>query len=141
MAQDGTEIVYNSLLELELIEAGYQVALRERYGKRWRQARPDGRARRRAARLAHGAVAAWGEVVDAMPTTTFEPSEVAGLVPGLMQRCGLASYDAVHAATALNVGVPLVTLDTQFARVAAADLSIHTIGSKVARMRAIRRTG
>lgn len=58
-----SRITYSSLLELELIEAGYQVALRDQYGKGWKKARDDGRVRRRASRIAEEAFAAWSELV------------------------------------------------------------------------------
>jgi hypothetical protein len=32
-----SRVSYSSLLELELVEAGYQVALRDQYGRRWKQ--------------------------------------------------------------------------------------------------------
>jgi predicted nucleic acid-binding protein len=133
-----SRITYSSLLELELIEAGYQVALRDQYGKGWKQARDDGRARRRASRIAEDALAAWSELV-ALGFERVEASEVADAVPDLMHRYALGSYDAVHAATAFAVGADgLIALDTAFARLPKAALTIHTVSAKAHRMRAIR---
>lgn len=125
--------------ELELIEAAYQVALRDQHGKHWRQARNDGRARRRASRIAEQALAAWSELV-ALGFERIEASDVAGAVPDLVHRYALGSYDAVHAATALAVGADgLMALDSAFARLPKAALTIHTASAKARRMRAIRR--
>lgn len=133
-----SRVSYSSLLELELIEAGYQVALRDQYGKRWKQARRDGRARRRASRIAEEAFAAWSDLAD-LGFERVDASEVAGLVPDFMHRYALGSYDAVHAATALTIKADgLLALDTAFAGIPASKLIIHTVSSKAARMRALR---
>lgn len=139
MVRDGSEIVLSSLVDLELVEACYQVALRERYGKRWAQARPDGRARRRAARLTRQARDAWHRLLTVLPTTVIDVGMVSDDVPELMRRYGLGSYDAAHVATALHAGVDAAaTLDTGFAQVPASRLEIHTVSAKVSRMRQIR---
>lgn len=44
-------LIFNRLLETELSEVLFNIALKERHGKGWRTARYDGRARRRAGRL------------------------------------------------------------------------------------------
>ena len=133
-----SRVIYSSLLELELIEAGYQVALRDQYGKDWKRARRDGRARRRASRIAEQALAAWSELVD-LGFERVEASEVADDVRHLMQRYALGSYDAVHAASALAVRADgLIALDTAFARIPPRLLTIHTVSAKASRMRALR---
>jgi predicted nucleic acid-binding protein len=124
------QVSYSSLLELELIEACYQVALRDQYDKGWKQARRDGRARRRASRIAEEALAAWSELVG-LGFDRVEASAVADEVPHLMHRYALGSYDAVHAATALAVRADgLIALDTAFARVPKTLLTIHTVSAK-----------
>jgi predicted nucleic acid-binding protein len=131
-------VSYSSLLELELVEACYQVALRDQYGKRWKQARRDGRARRRAARIAEQALEAWSDLVD-LGFQRVEASVIAGEVPELMHRYALGSYDAVHAATAFTVGADgLLALDTAFAGIPQSRLIIHTVSAKAPRMRAMR---
>jgi predicted nucleic acid-binding protein len=133
-----SRVSYSSLLELELVEAGYQVALRDQYGRHWKRARRDGRARRRAARIAEEALDAWSELAH-LGFHRIEASRVGGAVPGLMQRYALGSYDAVHAATALEVDADgLLALDTAFAGIPQSRLTIHTVSAKASRMRAIR---
>ena len=135
-----SRVSYSSLLELELVEAGYQVALRDQYGKRWKRARRDGRARRRASRIAEEALQAWSELAG-LGFDRIEASQVAAAVPDLMHRYALGSYDAVHAATAFAIGADgLLALDTAFARIPQSRMIIHTVSAKVARMRAIRAT-
>src|SRR4051794_10643175 len=64
----GTTLYFNRLLEMELAETAFQIALREQYGsKRWKQARYDGRARRRAGRLMEQAQDAWEDVLTYFP--------------------------------------------------------------------------
>ena len=136
-----SRVSYSSLLELELVEAGYQVALRDQYGRRWKQARRDGRARRRASRIAEEAIAAWSELTN-LGFERVEASRVAGAVPDLMHRYALGSYDAVHAATAFAIGADgLLALDTAFAGIPRSRLIIHTVSAKASRMRAIRAHG
>jgi predicted nucleic acid-binding protein len=138
LALADVELVYSTLVEVELLEAVYKVALRERYGD-WRKARPDGRARRRVARIAESAMEAWDEIVDIMGGEPVEPSQVAIRVPGLMHRYGLRSYDAVHVATAIDTETRAIyTLDAQFARVPAKHLTLYTVSAKVPRMRKLR---
>lgn len=140
LAEEGTELVYSQLLELELLEAAHQVALRDRYGKKdWKRARVDGRARRKASRLAEEALEAWSDIVEAVPTRRIEIHDVVAEVPDLMRRRALKSYDAIHAATALYAGArDLYALDSEFARIPAGQLRLFTVSSKVSRMRAIR---
>src|SRR5262249_7929954 len=93
---------FNRLLEMELVEAAFRLALKERFGrKKWEEARLDGRARIRAGRLMEQAKEAWEEVLDAFAFVRVELDEVNRAVPQFMQLYGLQSYDAVHAASAL----------------------------------------
>ena len=139
LAESGAELVYCSILDMELLDTAYKVALIERYGGRWREARPDGRARRRAGRITNTTEKAWREITAAVPTRCVEPAEVADEVPNLMRRYGLRSFDALHVASALWSGVAdMYTLDAGFAGVPASRLKLHTVQSKISRMRAIR---
>lgn len=64
LVEAGTRIVFSSLVDLELAETGYVLALKEQYGSsRWRRARYDGRARRRAAHKVAQVQAAWDELL------------------------------------------------------------------------------
>ena len=129
-------VVFNRLLELELAEAAYKIALKERFGKGGPMTmRGDGRALRRAARLAEEIKESWSDTLSVLAWRRVELDDVVELVPELMSR-GLASYDAVHAATATVVGVGhIVTLDTGFGRTRESDLVILVDHSRLASCR------
>lgn len=130
-------LYFNRLLELELAETAFKIALRERHAD-FKRARSDGRARRRAGRLMEEARRAWDEVLSAFPHARIEIEEVAEAVPALMTAHGLASYDAVHAATADRVGVrSIVTLDSGFALLPLR-YTLFTTSGRLRRFRALR---
>jgi len=120
-------LYFSRLLDLELAETAYRIALTERFGtKRHRAMRTDGRALRRAFRLTTQLQESWLAVLAASRWARVEVEVVMPDVPLLMAR-GLGSYDAVHAATAIAVGVnALVTLDKGFGLVREEDLVIVT---------------
>jgi predicted nucleic acid-binding protein len=130
-------VYFNRLLEMELAETAFRLALKERFGSRnWLHARRDGRARRRAGRLMGQVRQAWDEMLDAFAYVRVELDEVSDFAPALMQGYGLSSYDAVHVATALYSDVDcIVTLDVGFASVPATLLTIHTSMGRVASCR------
>lgn len=130
LAIAGTGVFFNRLLELELAEAAYKIAMKERFGNRRAAVmRTDGRALRRASRLVARVTSAWHAVLDSFSWGVVELSDVAGDVPVLMRR-GLSSYDAVHAQSAISLGVRhLVTTDCGFGLVAPSDLTIVTHSS------------
>jgi predicted nucleic acid-binding protein len=130
LAVNGTNIYFNRLLELELAEAAYKIAIREQFGsKRARDMRKDGRALRRANRLANNLSTAWTDVLTNFAWGVVELQDVSDKVQPLMRR-GLGSYDAVHAATAMSLGVKhLVTTDNGFGMVRESDLTIVTHSS------------
>jgi len=67
-------------------------------------------------------------------------SDAAGGARRLMTDYGLASYDAVHAASAITAGADaIVTLDTGFALLPASLLTIYTDRSRLASCRSKRR--
>lgn len=51
LVESDVAAVTNELLAIELAEASFAIALKERWGRRWRRHRSDGRARRRGRRL------------------------------------------------------------------------------------------
>jgi hypothetical protein len=53
----GVSVATSDLLPFELAEAAFAIALKERWGGTWRRHRPDGRARRPAARLLNDTIA------------------------------------------------------------------------------------
>lgn len=140
MAANRTTIYFNRLLEIELAETLYQIALKENHPKDWRRYRHDGRARRRANRLLQGGGNAWAGLLSAFNHAVYELGEVANRVPDLMSRYGLASYDAIHAATAFESGIGVIaTLDAGFASIPQSLLTVYTNASRVTVCRLRRR--
>lgn len=129
-------MVFNRLLEVELHETLFNVALKERHGKRWANARYDGRVRRRAGRLLEAGASAWSELLDSLAWSPIDLSEVVEDVPGLMRRYGFRSYDAVHAASLGVVGLnDMAMLDHGFAALPQARLTLHTTDARAVTMR------
>jgi predicted nucleic acid-binding protein len=118
MADSHTTVIFNRFLETELWEAVLKIALRELHpGQRAAVARQDGRTLRRAWALQGEVETAWRDVLTALNWFALDLEEVEPWIPSLM-RYGLASFDAVHAATAFYADVtPFVTLDYHFAAV------------------------
>jgi predicted nucleic acid-binding protein len=133
MAAHGTTIYFNRLLELELAEVAFRLAVVERHGARgWPSKRTDGRIRLRAGRLTDNLLNAWQRLLSTVPHLCIELQEIAGEVPRAMRNWGLASYDAVHAATARYVSADgIVTTDAGFGSVPAALLRIYTDESRL----------
>lgn len=135
----GSLIVFNRLLEAELLEAGTKLALESQYGRGWRNRRADGRVRRRANTVTSTLMSAWSEFLTTVDYICVELDEVSSLAPAIMADHGLASYDAIHAATAQYAGAShLATLDTQFGRIAENALTIHVPSSKARYCRSLR---
>jgi predicted nucleic acid-binding protein len=138
LAEKGVRVRFSSLLELELAETAFQLALKEKHPKDWRRFRHDGRARRRATRLMTGVRDAWREVLGFLDHSRIAVDDVTADVPCLMSRYGLASYDAVHAATALQPEpVGIVTTDVGFCALPTTSATIFT-AFVVAQKRALR---
>jgi len=141
-ATAGTAVVFNRLLEIELWEAVFNLALRERHPrKNIRHVRYDNRVRPRAARLLRQAQQAWQDgVLAPLAWSRIEMNEVAEDVPKLMQDYGLQSYDAVHAATLLDSEITdFITRDAGFAALPPTAATLHTTHARVAGTRARRR--
>jgi predicted nucleic acid-binding protein len=140
LASAGSALFFSRLLDVELAEAAFQLALKERHPKDWRRFRHDGRARPRAAKLMRDVAGAWEDVLDAVPFRRVEVGAVAHRVPGLMGSYGLASYDAVHAATAIETGVRrMITIDAGFGAIPESELALLVDSSRVASCRRRRR--
>lgn len=136
LAEEGARLVFSGLLELELAEAIFQIALKERHPKDWKRFRSDGRARRRARSLLTQTMSAWNDVLDVVPTTLVPVDAAAARVPSLMSDHGLASYDALHVATALHAGARAVaTIDAGFAAAPASIVELFVDASRVASCR------
>ena len=133
LAASETTVYFNRLLELELTEVAFKLAVIERHGRKgWPAKRGDGRVRRRAGRLTADLLDAWTDLLSTVPHLCVELHEVADAVPAAMRNWGLASYDAVHAATAQFVQADgLVTTDAGFGSVPTNQLRIYTDNSRV----------
>jgi predicted nucleic acid-binding protein len=138
LAEEEVRIRFSAMLELELAEVAFQLALKENHPRDWKRYRHDGRARPRGTRLMRGVRDAWETVLGYLDFERVEIDDVLPSVPGLMSAHGLASYDAVHAATALR-GTPvgIVTTDVGFASLPIAT-TIYTDNSRLARCRELR---
>lgn len=140
-ADEATLVFYSRLLEVELFETAFFVALKERWGSKTkgREKRLDGRARRRAARLQQELMVAWRDILRAVIWAPIEVSEVLSEVSWLM-RFGLRSYDAVHVATAVYADAPaLVTIDKDFALVPERLLDLYVPDKLVSSFRSLRK--
>lgn len=133
MVNAETVVYFSRLLEIELAEVAFKLAVIEQHGKKaWPAKRADGRVRRRAARLSTALFRSWTDLLDSVPHLRIELHEVASSVPGLMAAHGLASIDAVHVATAAYVQADgLVTTDAGFGCVPAKDLVLFVDESRV----------
>jgi predicted nucleic acid-binding protein len=114
-------------------------ALLERWGSRWRQHRTDGRARRRAARLLNDTIVRYETLLLSIDHFPVPLGDTASSARSLMTGYGLASYDAIHAASAVAAGAEaIVTLDTGFALLPTSLLTLYTDRSRLASCRAKR---
>lgn len=141
LAANGTAVMFSRLLEIELWEVAFNLALRERHPrKNIRHVRYDNRVRPRAARLLGQAHKAWERTLGTLAWSRIEIDTVASAVPELMQRYGFQSYDAVHAATLLTSGgIDFITRDGGFAVLPPTDATLHTTQARLAGTRVRRR--
>jgi predicted nucleic acid-binding protein len=139
LVEASATVVTSELLEIELAEAAFAIALKQRWGRRWRAHRTDGRARRPARQLLTEVADRSDLLLSSLDRITIPVGRVTSEAAALMTAYGLASYDAVHAATAISAGAAaIVTLDTGFALLPARQLGIYTDRSRVASCRAKR---
>ncbi|MGH2952786.1 MAG: PIN domain-containing protein [Solirubrobacterales bacterium] len=139
LVESGPTVVTSDLLQVELAEASFAIALKERWGRRWRHHRGDGRARRTARRLLEGVNQRFQTALQPLDHVSVPVSSVVAVAEEIMGDYGLASYDAVHAASAVAAGAEaIVTKDTDFARLPAAMLAVYTDRSRLASCRAKR---
>jgi predicted nucleic acid-binding protein len=135
----GVSITTSDLLPIELAEAAFAIALKERWGSRWRGHRTDGRARRRAARLLDDAILRYETLILSIDHLPVPVSDTASAARSFMAGYGLASYDAVHAASAIAAGADaIVTIDTGFALLPSSLLTVYTDRSRISSCRSKR---
>ncbi len=65
LVNDDVRIRFSSMLELELVETAFQLALKENHPRDWKRFRHDGRARPRGTRLMTGVKDAWASELNA----------------------------------------------------------------------------
>ncbi len=136
IVEGGTSIATSDLLPVELAEAVFAIVLKERWGNRWRPHRTDGRARRRAGRLLNDAISRYETLLMRADHIPVPLGDTASAARSFMTGYGLASYDAVHAASAVAAGAgAIVTLDTGFALLPASLLTVYTDRSRLASCR------
>jgi predicted nucleic acid-binding protein len=141
LGAEGTTVIFSRLLEIELWEVAFNLALRERHPRKdVRHVRYDNRVRPHAARLLGQAHKAWEKMLGSLAWSRVEIHDVAPEVPRLMQDYGLQSYDAVHAATLMaSEATDFVTRDGGFAVLPPAVATLHTTQARLASTRARRR--
>jgi predicted nucleic acid-binding protein len=136
LIESGVSIATSDLLPIELAEAVFAITLKERWGSRWRKHRTDGRARRRTARRLNDAISRYETLLLSAYHSSVPLNDISSAARSLMADYGLASYDAVHAASAIAAGAEaMVTLDTGFALLPASLLTIYTDRSRLASCR------
>lgn len=124
------------LLRVELAEAAFAIAMKERWGKRRRAHCTDGRSRRRAARLLHDTILRYDALLAPVDHFPIPLGDITATAITFMTDCGMASYDAAHAATAISAGTEtIVTLDTGFALQPPTQLTTYTDRSRLASCR------
>jgi predicted nucleic acid-binding protein len=136
IVESGVAVVTSDLLALELAETAFAIALKERWGRRWRGRRIDGRSRRPGTRLLNHTVTRYDALPSPINHLPIPVRRVTVHAWALMTGYKLASYDAVHAASAIAAGAKaIVTLDTGFALLPSGQLSIYTDRSRLASCR------
>ena len=141
LAETRTRVVFSRLLEVELWEVVFNIALRERHPRKdLRHIRYDNRIRPRAARLLREVETAWEELLDTLNWSRIEIHHAAASTPQLIRDYGLQSYDAIHTSTLIVTGLTdLITRDIGFAAVPPSVATLHTTDARLARARARRR--
>jgi predicted nucleic acid-binding protein len=132
----GVVVVTSDLLAVELAESAFAITLKERWGgapARTPHRRTLPPPRHTAAESHHMSYEALLSPVNHLPIPIRRVTADARV---LMTDFGIASYDAVHAASAIAAGAEaIVTLDTGFALLPSAQLAIYTDRSRLASCR------
>ena len=110
--ESGVTVVTSDLLAVELAESAFAITLKERWGGRWRGHRTDGRSRRPATRRLNHTVTRYEALLFSVNHLPIPVRRVTADARALMSYYGLASYDAVHAAS--DAPRRSLTLDTGF---------------------------
>lgn len=131
--RSGISVATSELLRIELAEAAFAIALKERWKGRWRGHRADGRSRPRGGRLLNQTLSRYDELLGSIKHISIPLGDITTVATTFMSDYGIASYDAAHAASAIAGGAEaIVTLDTGFALLPSSLLTIYTDRSRVA---------
>jgi predicted nucleic acid-binding protein len=132
----GVSVVTSDLLRVELAEATFANAMKERWAGKWRARRTDGRSRPRAARLMNDTISRYQALLAPVDHIPVPLDDVTTAAATFMSDYGIASYDAAHAASAIAAGAEtMVTTDTGFALMPASLLTVYTDRSRLASCR------
>ena len=130
--ESGVTVVTSDLLVVELAEATFKNALKELWGRKWLAHRTDGRSRRSCTQKLNHTIARYNDLLSSITHLPVPLGDVTNAARVLMSNYGLASYDAIHAATAIGAGAKaIVTLDTGFALLPATELAVYTDHTRV----------
>jgi predicted nucleic acid-binding protein len=136
IGDSGVTVVTSDLLAVELAETAFAIALKERWGRRWRGHRTDGRARRPATHLLNDTISRYETLLLSLDHFPVPLADTANVARNFMTSYGIASYDAVHAASAIAADAEaIVTLDTGFGLLPASVLTVYTDRSRLASCR------
>ncbi len=134
--ESGVSVATSELLRVELAEAAFSIALKERWGSQWRRHRTDGRSRPRGGRLLNDTLNRYDKMLGSLRQISIPLGDITTEATGFMTDYGIASYDAAHAASAIAAGAEaIVTLDTGFALLPSRLLTIYTDRSRLASCR------
>lgn len=137
--ESGVSVATSELLRIELAEAAFAIALKERWGGRWRRHRTDGRSRPRGGRLLNETLGRYEKILGSLTQISIPLGDITTVATAFMTDYGIASYDAAHAASAVAVGAEaIVTIDTGFALLPSSLLAVYTDRSRLASCRSKR---
>ena len=136
IVDSGVTVITSDLLTVELAEAAFAIALKERWAGKWRAHRTDGRARRPATRLLNDTISRYETLLFSIDHFPVPLGDITSVAKTFMTGYGIASYDAVHAASAIAASAgTIVTIDTGFALLPASLLTLYTDSSRLASCR------
>ena len=137
--ESGVSVATSELLRVELAEAAFAIALKERWAGRWRRHRTDGRSRPRAGRLLNHTLVRYDKMLGSLTHISIPLGDITTVATTFMTDYGIASYDAAHAASAIAAGAEaIVTVDTAFALLPSSLLMVYTDRSRLASCRSKR---
>ena len=137
--ESGVSVATSDLRRVELAEAAFAIALKERWAGQWRRHRTDGRSRPRAGRLLNHTLIRYDKMLGSLTHISIPLGDITTVAATFMTEYGIASYDAAHAASAIAAGAEaIVTIDTAFALLPSSLLTVYTDRSRLASCRSKR---